>query len=84
MDLAAFDYHLRQELIAQQPLADRARRRMLVVYRDENRLEDRLFRELPEFLHPVRLPGGSTTRASFRRDCSATARAWQLAGRGEE
>src|ERR1039458_5937039 len=52
MDLAAFDYHLPEELIAQQPLADRAASRMLVVYRDENRWEDRLFRELPEFLHP--------------------------------
>src|ERR1017187_2152492 len=52
MDLADFDYHLPEELLAQQPLADRAASRMLVVYRDENRWEDRLFRELPEFLHP--------------------------------
>lgn len=52
MDLAAFDYHLPEELIAQQPLADRAASRMLVVYRNENRWEDRLFCELPEFLHP--------------------------------
>ena len=52
MELAGFDYHLPEELIAQQPLADRAGSRMLVVYRDENRWEDRLFRELPEFLHP--------------------------------
>ncbi|MGB9458183.1 MAG: tRNA preQ1(34) S-adenosylmethionine ribosyltransferase-isomerase QueA [Bryobacteraceae bacterium] len=52
MDLAAFHYHLPEELIAQQPLADRAASRMLVVYRNENRWEDRLFRELPEFLRP--------------------------------
>src|ERR1017187_756715 len=52
MDLADFDYHLPEELIAQQPLAERAASRMLVVYRDENRWEDRLFCELPEFLHP--------------------------------
>jgi S-adenosylmethionine:tRNA ribosyltransferase-isomerase len=52
MDLAAFDYHLPEELIAQQPLAERAASRMLVVYRDENRWEDRLFCELPAFLHP--------------------------------
>jgi S-adenosylmethionine:tRNA ribosyltransferase-isomerase len=51
MDLAAFDYRLPEELIAQRPLADRAASRMLVVYRDENRWEDRRFRELPEFLH---------------------------------
>ena len=33
MDLADFDYHLPEELIAQEPLADRAAARMLVVYR---------------------------------------------------
>ncbi|HYW46317.1 MAG TPA: tRNA preQ1(34) S-adenosylmethionine ribosyltransferase-isomerase QueA [Bryobacteraceae bacterium] len=47
MDLDAFDYHLPQELIAQQPLADRAGSRMLVVYRSQGRWEDRWFRELP-------------------------------------
>jgi S-adenosylmethionine:tRNA ribosyltransferase-isomerase len=52
MDLAAFDYDLPEELIAQQPLAERAASRMLVVYRNENRWEDRLFCELPVFLHP--------------------------------
>ncbi|HLI84835.1 MAG TPA: tRNA preQ1(34) S-adenosylmethionine ribosyltransferase-isomerase QueA [Bryobacteraceae bacterium] len=52
MDLAAFDYHLPEELIAQEPLADRAASRMLVVYRDEQRFEDRAFREFPSFLGP--------------------------------
>lgn len=52
MDLEQFDYHLPEELIAQEPLADRAASRMLVVYRHENRWEDRAFRELPQFLHP--------------------------------
>jgi len=51
MDLAAFDYHLPEELIAQQPLAERAASRMLVIHRDEQRWEDRRFGELPEFLH---------------------------------
>jgi len=50
--LADFDYHLPPELIAQEPLADRAASRMLVVFRSEGRWEDRTFRELPEFLHP--------------------------------
>lgn len=50
MDLAAFDYHLPDELVAQQPLLDRAASRMLVVYRQEGRWEDRSFRELPSFL----------------------------------
>jgi S-adenosylmethionine:tRNA ribosyltransferase-isomerase len=50
MDLAAFDYHLPEELIAQEPLADRAASRMLVVYRSEQRFEDHTFREFPSFL----------------------------------
>lgn len=50
MDLDAFDYELPEELIAQEPLEDRAGSRMLVVHRGEGRLEDRMFRELPRFL----------------------------------
>ncbi len=51
MDLADFDYHLPEELIAQQPLADRASSRMLVLDRKQGFWEDRMFRELPQFLH---------------------------------
>jgi len=50
MDLAAFDYQLPAELIAQEPLADRAASRMLVLDRREGRWEDRWFREFPSFL----------------------------------
>jgi len=52
MQLAEFDYHLPEELIAQEALADRAASRMLVVYRDEGRWEDRMFRDFPGFLRP--------------------------------
>jgi len=52
MNLADFDYHLPDDLIAQQALADRAASRMLVVYREEKRWEDRWFRELPTFVRP--------------------------------
>ena len=52
VDLSAFDYQLPEELIAQQPLADRAASRMLVVHRAEGRWEDRTFRDLPSYLHP--------------------------------
>lgn len=45
-----FDYHLPEELIAQEPLADRSAARMLVLYRSEGRWEDRSFRDLPSFL----------------------------------
>src|SRR5437588_12200818 len=51
MQLADFDYHLPDELIAQEALEDRAASRMLVVYREEGRWEDRQFRDLPSFLH---------------------------------
>jgi S-adenosylmethionine:tRNA ribosyltransferase-isomerase len=50
VELGDFDYHLPEELIAQQPLADRAASRMLVLYRGEGRWEDRQFREFPSFL----------------------------------
>ena len=50
MQLSEFDYHLPEELIAQEALADRAASRMLVVYRDQGRWEDRNFREFPDFL----------------------------------
>jgi S-adenosylmethionine:tRNA ribosyltransferase-isomerase len=52
MELSSFDYRLPEDLIAQEPLADRAASRMLVVYRAENRWEDRLFREFPSFVRP--------------------------------
>ena len=52
MQLADFDYHLPEERIAQEALPDRAASRMLVVHRREGRWEDRLFRDLPEYLRP--------------------------------
>ena len=52
MQLSDFDYNLPPERIAQQPLPDRAASRMLVVYRGEQRWEDRAFRDLPQFLGP--------------------------------
>jgi S-adenosylmethionine:tRNA ribosyltransferase-isomerase len=52
MRLSEFDYHLPDELIAQEPLPDRAASRMLVLHRDTGRIEDRLFRDLPSYLGP--------------------------------
>lgn len=45
-----FDYHLPEDLIASEPLADRAASRMMVVHREEGRIEHRSFRDLPEYL----------------------------------
>jgi S-adenosylmethionine:tRNA ribosyltransferase-isomerase len=50
LDLSQFNYHLPESSIAQQPLRDRAGSRMLVLYREERRWEDRMFREFPRFL----------------------------------
>lgn len=52
MRLSDFDYELPEELIAQEALGDRAASRMLVVHKDEGRWEDRMFRDLPEYLGP--------------------------------
>ena len=52
MDLAQFNYHLPPELIAQEPLSDRAASRMLVLDRKKQRWEDRMFREFPQFVGP--------------------------------
>jgi S-adenosylmethionine:tRNA ribosyltransferase-isomerase len=48
--ISDFDYDLPEELIAQEPLADRAGSRMLVIDRATGRWEDRWFRELPAYL----------------------------------
>ena len=50
MDLVEFDYQLPEELIAQEALPDRAASRMLVLHRQEQRWEDRAFRDFPSFL----------------------------------
>jgi len=50
--VSEFYYHLPDELIARQPLADRSASRLLHVGRDPNLLEDRQFREFPQLLQP--------------------------------
>ena len=52
MLVSDFDYHLPEELIAQQPLTDRAAARMLYLDRSRDRLGDRSFREFPDALRP--------------------------------
>jgi S-adenosylmethionine:tRNA ribosyltransferase-isomerase len=50
--LSDFYYHLPEELIAQEPLADRAASRMLVVDRARGAWEDRAFGDFPSYLKP--------------------------------
>ena len=47
-----FDYPLRSELIAQQPLPERDASRMLLLDRGAGSFQDRAFRELPQILRP--------------------------------
>jgi S-adenosylmethionine:tRNA ribosyltransferase-isomerase len=51
--LADFDYSLPDDLIAQQPLADRAASRMLVLDRQTATWQDRMFRDFPQYLKPT-------------------------------
>jgi len=53
LHLSDFDFHLPDDLIAQEPLPDRAASRMLVVDRTTGKWEDRMFCDFPSFLHPT-------------------------------
>jgi S-adenosylmethionine:tRNA ribosyltransferase-isomerase len=48
--VSEFDYRLPGELIAQEPLSDRAASRLLHVERSDDRLEDLAFRDFPQLL----------------------------------
>jgi S-adenosylmethionine:tRNA ribosyltransferase-isomerase len=50
--LSDFDYDLPGELIAQEPLPDRAASRMLMIDRTTGQWEDRMFRDFPSYLKP--------------------------------
>lgn len=52
LKIADFHFELPPELIAQQPLEDRAASRMLVVDRASGTWRDRTFRDLPSYLRP--------------------------------
>ena len=50
MKTSDFDYHLPDELIAQQPLADRAASRMMVVHRATGEIRHDQFRNFPTYI----------------------------------
>ena len=62
MKTADFDYDLPEELIAQEPAAQRDMCRMLVMDRKTGALEDRIFRDIIEYLHPGDLIIANETR----------------------
>ena len=57
-----FNYSLPEELIAQEPLADRAASRLLHLNRSTTELHDRQFRDFPELLKPDDLVVFNNTR----------------------
>lgn len=71
---ADFDYHLPPELIASEPLADRAASRMMVVHRASGKIEHRQFRDLPEYVLPGDLFVFNDTRVVPARFYSADGR----------
>lgn len=93
MRLSDFDYHLPEELIAQEPPAERDAARMLVLHRASQHWEDRRFRDLPEYLAagdclvlndsrvlPSRLFGqrdGGACEVMLLEPVSADAREWR-------
>jgi S-adenosylmethionine:tRNA ribosyltransferase-isomerase len=60
--VSEFNYHLPEELIAQEPLADRAASRMLRMDRDSGEVHDASFRDFPELLRPGDLVVFNNTR----------------------
>ena len=62
MLVSEFDYHLPENLIAQEPLADRSASRMLRLDRQTGRIEHRCFRDFPSLLRPDDLVVFNNTR----------------------
>lgn len=62
MLVSEFDYRLPEELIAQEPLAQREMSRMLRVSRSDGHFEDRYFRDFPDLLRPDDLVVFNNTR----------------------
>lgn len=62
MKTSDFDYNLPPERIAQEPAADRDGCRLLVMDRKTGELEDRIFREIGDYLHPGDLLVANETR----------------------
>lgn len=72
--LNAYDYHLPEELIAQQPLPERDRSRMMVLYRGCEGWQHRVFKDLPDVLPPDAVLVVNNTRVLPRRLVGETVR----------
>lgn len=65
--LSDYDYHLPEELIAQEPLEDRAAARLLLVGRHSGECQHRTFREVPDLLQEGDLLVMNDTRVTAVR-----------------
>jgi S-adenosylmethionine:tRNA ribosyltransferase-isomerase len=72
--LADYDYPLPEELIATRPLPNRQDSRMMVLHRREQRIEHRMFADLPQFLQPDDLLVLNNTRVVNARRFSDDAK----------
>ena len=52
MELKEFDYNLPEELIAQVPIKNRDESRLLVLDRKKQKMEDKIFRDIIDYLEP--------------------------------
>lgn len=52
MKLEEFDYNLPEELIAQDPLKDRAAARLMLLSKETGEISHRIFRDIKDFLNP--------------------------------
>lgn len=50
MEIEVFNYELPKELIAQEPLKERDKARLLVLYKESGKIEHKYFYELPNYL----------------------------------
>lgn len=67
MRISEFDYGLPPELIAQEPIAEREKSRLLVLHRDTGEIEHRHFLDVSEYLNPGDLLVMNDTRVSALR-----------------
>jgi len=52
LKVTEFEYHLPEDLIAQDPVDCRDQSRLMIVQRDTDTLEHKMFRDIQEYLHP--------------------------------
>lgn len=67
MKVADFDYELPEDLIAQEPLADRSASRLLVLHKESGKIEHRKFVDVLDYFRPGDLLAMNDTRVTAVR-----------------